>query len=416
MTADGGRAEEFLRLACLAYADDQPERWAQARRLLDLNRGIVAGNVHAAAAAADEGELRRVLAADPGAARREGGPYRWEPLCYLAYARHDPGVALDAVLGSARLLLDAGADPNAGYLWHGLPTPFTVLTGAFGEGELGPVRQPRHPHSIPLARLLLEAGADPNDAQALYNRRFEPGNDHLELLLEFGLGTGDGGPWRRRLGDALGTPAELVRGELAWAITHGLADRVRLLVSRGVEVAAPFDDGVTVTSMAATTGHPELIDYLVAHGAPALELAPAEAFVAAALAADRERMGRLLADHPELAGRLREERPALITWAAACGSAAAVEFLAELGFDVNARGRTDVPSDQPWQTALHKAAEDGNLELARTLLRLGADPDIRDERFDSTPLGWAKYFGRPALIELLEPVTQPDTAVTDRAE
>jgi ankyrin repeat protein len=416
MTADGGRAEEFLRLACLAYADDQPERWAQARRLLDLNRGIVAGNVHAAAAAADEGELRRVLAADPGAARREGGPYRWEPLCYLAYARHDPGVALDAVLGSARLLLDAGADPNAGYLWHGLPTPFTVLTGAFGEGELGPVRQPRHPHSIPLARLLLEAGADPNDAQALYNRRFEPGNDHLELLLEFGLGTGDGGPWRRRLGDALGTPAELVRGELAWAITHGLADRVRLLVSRGVEVAAPFDDGVTVTSMAATTGHPELIDYLVAHGAPALELAPAEAFVAAALAADRERMGRLLADHPELAGRLREERPALITWAAACGSAAAVEFLAELGFDVNARGRTDVPSDQPWQTALHKAAEDGNLELARTLLRLGADPDIRDERFDSTPLGWARYFGRPALIELLEPVTQPDTAVTDRAE
>ena len=416
MTADGGQAEEFLRLACLAYADDQPERWAQARRLLDLNRGIVAGNVYAAAAAADEGELRRVLAADPGAARREGGPYRWEPLCYLAYARHDPGVALDAVLGSARLLLDAGADPNAGYLWHGLPTPFTVLTGAFGEGELGPVRQPRHPHSIPLARLLLEAGADPNDAQALYNRMFEPGNDHLGLLLEFGLGTGDGGPWRRRLGDALGTPAELVRGELAWAITHGLADRVRLLVSHGVEVAAPFDDGVTVTSMAATTGHPELIDYLVAHGAPALALAPAEAFVAAALAADRERMGRLLADHPELAGRLREERPALITWAAACGSAAAVEFLAELGFDVNARGRTDVPSDQPWQTALHKAAEDGNLELARTLLRLGADPDIRDERFDSTPLGWARYFGRPALIELLEPVTQPDTAVTDRAE
>jgi len=416
MTADVGQAEEFLRLACLAYADDQPERWAQARRLLDLNGGIVAGNVHAAAAAADEGELRRVLAADPGAARREGGPYRWEPLCYLAYARHDPGVALDAVLGSARLLLDAGADPNAGYLWHGLPTPFTVLTGAFGEGELGPVRQPRHPHSIPLARLLLEAGADPNDAQALYNRMFEPGNDHLELLLEFGLGTGDGGPWRRRLGDALGTPAELVRGELAWAITHGLADRVRLLVSHGVEVAAPFDDGVTVTSMAATTGHPELIDYLVAHGAPALALAPAEAFVAAALAADRERMGRLLADHPELAGRLREERPALITWAAACGSAAAVEFLAELGFDVNARGRTDVPSDQPWQTALHKAAEDGNLELARTLLRLGADPDIRDERFDSTPLGWARHFGRPALIELLEPVTQPDTAVTDRAE
>ena len=416
ITADADPAEEFLRLACLTYADDQPDRWDQARRLLDLDRGIVAGNVHVAAAVADTGELRRILTADPGAARREGGPYRWEPLFYLAYARHDPEVSLDAVLGSARTLLDAGADPNAGYLWHGLPTPFTVLTGVFGEGELGPVRQPRHPHSIALARLLLEAGADPNDGQALYNRMFEPGNDHLELLLEFGLGAGDGGPWRRRLGDALDTPAAMVRGQLAWAITHGLADRVRLLVAHGVDLTAPFDDGVTVTSAAATTGHQELIGYLVEHGAPAPDLAPPEAFVAAALAADRERMGLLLADYPALAGQLREERPALITWAAACGSPAAVEFLVELGFDVNARGRTDVPSDQPWQTALHKAAEDGNLALARTLLRLGADPDIRDHRFGSTPLGWARYFGRPALIELLEPVTQPDTVVTDTAE
>jgi ankyrin repeat protein len=157
--------------------------------------------------------------------------------------------------------------------------------------------------------------------------------------------------------------------------------------------------------MAATTGHADLVDYLVSHGAPPLDLPPADAFVAAALAADRPRLGRLLADHPGLAGELRAARPALITWAAACGNPAAVEILAKLGFDVNAKGRTDVPSDQPWQTALHKAAEDGNVELARTLLRLGADPDIRDHRFDSTPLGWARHFGQQSIIELLEPLT-----------
>jgi hypothetical protein len=67
-----------------------------------------------------------------------------------------------------------------------------VLTGVFGEGELGPVRQPRHPHALALARLLLEAGADPNDGQALYNRMFEPDDDHLELLFEFGLGADPG--------------------------------------------------------------------------------------------------------------------------------------------------------------------------------------------------------------------------------
>lgn len=123
------------------------------------------------------------------------------------------------------------------------------------------------------------------------------------------------------------------------------------------------------------------------------------------LAADRPSLNRLLTGHPVLAATMRAERPALITWAAACGSAAAAELLAELGFDVNAKGRTDVPSDQPWQTALHKAAEDGNLELARTLLRLGADPNIRDQRFDATPLSWARHFGQQELIDLLTPLT-----------
>jgi ankyrin repeat protein len=407
-------AGTFLRLACLSYEDeDQPARWAEARQILMEHPVITAGNVHVAAAAADTRALRRILAADPAAARREGGPYRWEPLFYLAYARHDPAIGEDCVLTAARLLLDAGADPNAGYLWHGLPTPFTVLTGVFGEGELGPVRQPRHPRSLALARVLLEAGADPNDGQALYNRMFERGNDHLELLLEYGLGSGDGGPWRRRLGDALDDPAEMLRGELAWAITHGMSERVRLLVSHGVDVASPFGDGTTSTAMAATTGHAGLIEYLVAHGAPSPDLDPAETFIAAALAADRAQLDQLRAEHPGLANEVRAARPALVTWAAACGLPAAVELLAGLGFDVNAKGRTDVPSDQPWQTALHKAAEDGNLGLARTLLRLGADPDIRDTRFNSTPLGWARYFSQEELIDLLEPVTTPDTAEGD---
>ncbi|HEX5295719.1 MAG TPA: hypothetical protein VFW50_01820 [Streptosporangiaceae bacterium] len=221
MTAESP-ADEFLRLGCLYYEDDEPERWARARQVLAAHPGISQLSVCAAAAAADVPRLRAHLAGDPAAAARPGGPFRCEPLFYLAYTRHAPAIVEDAVLTCARLLLGAGADPNAGYLWHGLPSPFTVLTGVFGEGELGPVRQPRHPHSLALARLLLAAGADPNDGQALYNRMFEPGNDHLELLFEFGLGAGDGGPWRARLGAALGTPEQLVQGQLRWAITHGI--------------------------------------------------------------------------------------------------------------------------------------------------------------------------------------------------
>jgi len=83
-------------------------------------------------------------------------------------------------------------------------------------------------------------------------------------------------------------------------------------------------------------------------------------------------------------------------------------LLVALGFDIDAKGRTDIQSNQPWQTALHAAAEAGDAELTRTLLRLGADPDIRDQRFDATPLGWAHHLGRPELVALLEPVTAPE--------
>jgi hypothetical protein len=65
--------------------------------------------------------------------------------------------------------------------------------------------------------------------------------------------------------------------------------------------------------------------------------------------------------------------------------------------------------DDPWQTALHVAAMNGNTGLAGRLLALGADTGIRDARFDSTPLGWARYFEQQNMIDLLEPITSDQT-------
>ena len=399
----GSVADRFLALACLRYeVDDGPERWIQARDLLAEQPEITGASVHVAAATADIGQLRSILAANPAAATELGGPFRWEPLLYLTYARHDPAVQEQAVLTAARLLLEADADPNAGYLWHGQPTPFTALTGAFGEGELGPVRQPRHPHSLALARVLLDAGTDPNDGQTLYNRMFEPDNDHLELLLEFGLGTGTGGPWRARLGRAVEGPRRLVRGQLRRAITHGVLARVQLLVEHGVDFVSPFGDGVTPVTRAMTTGNQDIAAYLVGQGAPAARLDPAQEFIAAALAADRARVDTSLADE------VRAARPGLVAWAAAHGKPGAVELLVAVGFDVNAMGRADAPADNPWETALHVAAMNGNVGLARGLLALGADTGIRDARYDSTPLDWARHFDQQEVIDLLEPVTESE--------
>ena len=404
-------ADEFLRRACLTYADDGPQHWRAARDLLDAQPAIARASVLHTAALADADGTRAFLTSDASLARRQGGPFRWEPLFVLAYSRVVPDVDERAVLETARLLLAHGADPNAGYLWWGLPTPFTVLTGIFGEGELGPVRQPRHAHALAFARVVLDAGADPNDGQTLYNRMFEPDDSHLELLFEYGLGTGSGGPWRFRLGEALDSPPRMLRGQLEWAVLHGMQARVELLVEHGADVASPLGDGRTIAQLAAVNGHRELAAFLTAHGAPAsAPIDPVDDLLGAALAADREHVERLRATDPTLLDAAHARRPSIMVWAAAQRRGASIPFLAELGFDVDARGRGDIGSDEPWETPLHRAVANDDAETVEVLLALGADPNLHDARFDSTPLGWAHYFGHTALAERLAAITTQEAS------
>ena len=148
----------------------------------------------------------------------------------------DDGAVGRSTVEIARLLLERGADPNAGFLWNG-SYAFTALTGAFGRGEDN-MNELAHPHAQELATLLLDAGADPNDSQTLYNRHFEENDDHLILLFAYGLGRQSTGPWLKRTGDRswLGSPSTLLIQELCWAAMHNFPNRVKLLVEHGVDV------------------------------------------------------------------------------------------------------------------------------------------------------------------------------------
>jgi hypothetical protein len=303
-------------------------------------------------------------------------------------------------------LLEAGADPNDGRFWHGMPTPFTVLTGVFGSGERD---EPWHPHADAFARLLLDAGADPNDGQAIYDRMFGDNDDHLVLLFEYGLGQDTNGPWHRLVGDAIAAPAVMLRELLEWAVTHDQRPRVALLASHGVDVISPFTNarqqsinGRTPIEVALLNGHQILADQLRVLGAQPPVLNAGEEFVSAILTGDAV---AVRAADATVVDEVRRTRPGLVVWAAANGAPTAVELLVESGFDINARGRSDVPIEQRWHTALHVAAGDGNVELAQRLLALGADPTAIDERFKATPLGWARYFGHDELVDLLESAT-----------
>lgn len=174
-----------------------------------------------------------------------------------------------------------GAGPNAGYLWCGLSTPFTALTGVFGEGEQGPRRQPRHPFAPELATLLLTRGAHPADQQTLYNRMFRADDSHLELLFAHGLADAGPSPWELRLGEAMESRDEMWRRQVVWAAEHGFTGRLDLLARHGIDVSgvdvvAPVfpddpnaldDEGATALHQAAWAGDLELIRRLLDAGA-----------------------------------------------------------------------------------------------------------------------------------------------------
>jgi hypothetical protein len=45
--------------------------------------------------------------------------------------------------------------------------------------------------------------------------------------------------------------------------------------------------------------------------------------------------------------------------------------------------------------------------MVRLLIDLGGDVTLRDHEHHGTPLGWAKYAGREAVVEFLEGLGAP---------
>ena len=110
----------------------------------------------------------------------------------------------------------------------------------------------------------------------------------------------------------------------------------------------------------------------------------------------------------ETAARILREHPASIEpGGGAAGvlhlmakrnDAAAVTWLIARGADPNARWAH-------WDaevTPLHLAAAHGHAQVVRLLLDAGADIGIHDSKHDSNPIGWAEFFGRPEIVELIE--------------
>jgi ankyrin repeat protein len=166
---------------------------------------------------------------------------------------------------------------------------------------------------------------------------------------------------------------------------------VRVLLELGADVHATDAVGRTALTAAAEQVDPSVLGLLQDAGAT-LDLLAAVSLGRYDLAA------RLLAEDPARIGPDGRDTVALHLLVAQRNTEG-VRWLIERGVDVNAKRVL-------WDcnhTALHVTTElsDGAIELTRMLLDAGADPDIRDDKYEATTLGWAEFCGQPQIAELL---------------
>lgn len=379
---------DFVQLSCLAYfTTDRPENRERARTMLEQNPALGTADIHSAACVGDVAAVANFLDRDGSLVNRRGGYFDWEPLLYACYSRLDvPG---HSTLDVARLLIERGADPNSHYMWGG-QYRFTALTGAFGEGEMGPVNQPPHAQCTELAKLLLDAGADPNDGQALYNTMFTPGHECLAMLLDRGLGPEHRCNWLfAKDGVYEDNPDQTLGYQLNWAVRKHHVERAKLLIDNGANLSIRTTEGKTLYEAAWRGGHPDLARYLAEHGAETVEIDSETRLVAACMAGDAETAKTLVDASPRLMRRVQKRNPDLVVDAAGSNRLDAVRLMADLGFNLD---RLDAVAP------LHQAAFQGHREMVQLLLAKGADPTVKDKHHDATPQQWATTGGHPDIF------------------
>ena len=165
---------------------------------------------------------------------------------------------------------------------------------------------------------------------------------------------------------------------------------VRLLLDLGADVHAADATGATpMTTAAQENADASIISMLEAAGAK-LD------FIAALNLKRYDLAAAMLDEDPSRIGPDGRDTIALHL-SVSKQNVESVRWLIEHGVDIDAKR----PMWDCNHTALHMTAENGALSLSRMLLDAGADPNIRDDKYGATALGWADFFRRDELAALV---------------
>jgi ankyrin repeat protein len=398
--AVGNPVAAFIEAACVPrdglHSSGTLER---AEAILVAHPEVRSSDIHTAAILGDAAAVRRFLAHDARHATAKGGPYDWDALTHLCFARYLrlDRARSDGFVAAAKALLDAGASANTGWMevdHEPHPEWESAIYGAAGIAQ--------HPQ---LTRLLRERGADPNDGETPYHVVETYDNTVMKILVESG-----------KLHAESMTTLLLRKTDwhdyegIKWLLEHGAdpnratrwgrtafhhavlrdnsSDIFEVLLEHGADptlvaerpdtrpTAGPAMSGV---AMAARRGRGDVLELIERRGIP-IELEGVERLIAACARHDSAKM-RAIAEHePELARELVAQGGQLLAEFAGVGNTAGLGQLLDLGVEVNAVTEDgdfyfDVAKNS---TALHSAAWRAWSSTVKLLIARGASANVLD--------------------------------------
>ena len=375
----------------------------QANLILSRYPHVATASICTAAVLADETAVRAFLASDPALATAPGGPHLWDPLTYLCFSRYlrlDPSRS-DAFVACARLLLDAGASANTGWMEttdDDPPREFleSVLYAAAGLA--------RHPG---LTRLLLEHGADPNDEETCYHAPETYDNTVVKILIDSGRCNERSLAWlaarKADWHDEKGLLLALDGGANPNSMTqwnhtpfqhsirrdNGLV-MIEMFLDHGADPSSRNADGRNAFQMAAYHGRGDILRELERRGFPPNYDGPApglDTLVAACALGDPAQARTMIAARADLKPQLLQMGGTLLSRFAGVGNLEGVRTLLDLGIPVDALWTEGDPYFDMTRnsTALHSAAWRARHDVVRELIARGANVNRTDAR-NRTPL------------------------------